>query len=234
MTLIKLHKCPPQIEVLFFLFFFVLIFVSCVPSDSTMQLIVFSDAADPIAIFVPDDADTDILYQIVAAETGKSLNDYYIEFEDRPITTSQLLIELGIFDGSTVFLKRRPNQSSSHSRTQGVASNPTLSTTTPATSTPSIQPRSIYEIPADIKPEDLLRICQQTPNILQQILSNDSELGQMIQKNDISQLRGFMMKRFMNRHKQEHEKRQDLIHMEEDPMNPDIQKKIEEQVSERE
>lgn len=198
-----------------------------------MQLIFLKDNDDaPVVLEVPDDSDSDLVYQLLAAETGKSLREEYIEFEGRPVQPGHSLLQLGILDGATLFIKPIPktaNPSTTAVSTSSAAaqnSTPPVSTTTPGT--PSYA--SVGEIPANVKPEELIAICRANPNIMTQILASDPELGGAIQQQDIPKLRTIMMKRYMERHKQEYERKQELIRMAEDPMNPDVQKKIEEQV----
>jgi hypothetical protein len=192
-----------------------------------MQLIFLRhDSEDPVVLEVPDDSDTDLVYQLLSAETGKSFRQEYIEFEGHPIRPGQMLMQLGIVDGSTLFIKPASSSVATASAAPSATSN---SNAAQAAQNPSFV-ASAGEIPADVKPEQLIAICQANPHILTQILASDPELGGTIQLQDIAKLRTIMMKRYMARHKQEYERKQELIRMSEDPMNPEVQKKIEEQV----
>lgn len=75
-----------------------------------------------------------------------------------------------------------------------------------------------------------MELSNANPNLLRQVQANDTELGQVLASRDIGALRILMMKRFMDRHKQEFQKQQELLEYERDPMNPEYQKKIEEEV----
>lgn len=184
-----------------------------------MQLIVFRhDSEDLVAIEVPDEADSDLLYQLLAAETGKQFRDEYVEFEGQPVRPGQSLMQLGILDGSTLFIKRIEAL-----QAPSASANPSVS---PAKATMSLR-----DIPANIKPDELLQLCINNPHIQTQLNASDPELGAILAARDIGKLRTIMMKRYMARHKQEHDRQLEQRQMEEDPMNPEVQKKIEEQVS---
>eukprot|EP01031_Cornospumella_fuschlensis_P024396 gene24396-29492_t len=166
-----------------------------------MQLIFLQDGGDPVAVEVPDDSDTDLLYQIVAAEISSPPNKFVLFFNDIPLESGQILLNLGIIDGSTLGIQ--------HKKTKAP---------------------SIYEIPANTPPDQLMSLTRQHPELLRQFLQHDPELGSILQSEDLSKLRLFLMKRFMQGHKAEYAKQQDLKALEADPMNPELQKKIEEQI----
>lgn len=193
-----------------------------------MQLIFLRHNDDvPVVLEVPDDSDTNLVYQLLAAETGKTLREEYIEFEGRPVQPGQVLVQLGILDGATLFVKPLPSGRTSQATS---ASGATSTATSPSQVGNGAHVESLGDLPANVKPEELIVICRNNPHILTQILASDAELGGAIQLQDIAKLRTIMMKRYMERHKQEYERKQELIRMAEDPMNPEVQKKIEEQV----
>jgi len=175
-----------------------------------MQVIVLcEDGSDPVAIEVPFDSDSDLVIQVVMAETGKNIQQHYLEFNGKPLGTGiDNVKNVGIVDGSALLMK-------------------SINTLSP-------QPNrniSIHDIPSNIKPEELLSLTSQHPSLLAQFEHADSELGQCLASKNLSAVRSLMMKRLMNRHKQEYQHKQDLLELQRDPMNPDIQRRIEEAVS---
>jgi hypothetical protein len=214
-----------------------------------MQIIVFQEGTDDMVVLeVPEDADVFLLLQLIAAETSKDLRNFYLEFEGNPLPMTEMLMNMGILDGSAVILKSKPTQlqstpyvsrggvgaSSSAVPAQAplahsTAAPPSTPTPTPAPATG--RPITLYDIPADVKPEELLELTIAHPSLLQQFISNDPELGNCLATRDIVKIRGLMMKRFMNRHKEKYQQEQELKALEADPMNPELQKKIEERVS---
>lgn len=172
-----------------------------------MQVIVVcEETVDPIVIEVPDDGDSDIFIQLVMAESGKSIQQYFLQIENRVIRPGFKLVDLGVSDGSVVNLVR------------SVPSN-----------VPTKQ-MSIYDIPQDITPETLLAVVTSNPHLLSQFQHSDPELAVCLSTNSLASLRSLFMKRHMARHRQMFEQRRDLQTLDEDPMNPDVQKKIEEAV----
>lgn len=173
-----------------------------------MQVIVVcEEIVDPVVIEVPDDADSDIFIQLVMAESGKSISQYSLQLDGRVIRPGMKLTDLGMLDGSVVNLIRS------------------------ATSSVPAKQMSIYDVPQDVTPEALLALATSNPQLLPQYQHSDPELAQCLSTNSLPSLRNLFMKRHMARHKQVFEQRRDLQTMHEDPMNADIQKKIEEAVS---
>ena len=203
-----------------------------------MQLIVLWEGIeDPIVIFVPDDADLALFAQLLMAETGKRLEAHnLIEFEGQQVTGGHPLVYQGIVDGSTLFVKGAPKVSAVHPASPVRPQQPLAQQSpapAPVQSVPTPQPNrnvTLYDIPADVTPEQLMELSNANPNLLRQVQANDTELGQVLASRDIGALRILMMKRFMDRHKQEFQKQQELLEYERDPMNPEYQKKIEEEV----
>jgi hypothetical protein len=214
-----------------------------------MQLIVLWEGIeDPIVVFVPEDSDVSLFAQLVMAETGRRLEkSHVIEFEGQPVVGGHPLIHQGIMDGSTIFIRNNVSTKSSSAAPavppspvvpfSPVGPVPTQSSIPPSSTSQQQQPPatnrnvSLYDIPADVTPEQLLELSKANPQLLLQIQNNDPELGQVLASQNIGDLKFFMMKRFMNKHKQKYEKEQEIMEMERDPMNPEYQKKIEEEVS---
>lgn len=208
-----------------------------------MQIIVLWEGSeDLIVLEVPEEADINLFAQLLMAEAQRSVENHYFEVEGVRLGGHQPLLYQGVVDGATVFVKRVPNTAISSpapaaprpvaSPAPVTSSIPVPNTTAPsqAATIGSSSNVSLYDLPANITPDQLLLLSQQNPRLLQQIQSNDAELGGVLASQDIVKVRTLMMKRFMNRHKQEYVRQQEMIELERDPMNPELQKKIEEEV----
>lgn len=218
-----------------------------------MQLIILcSDREDPIVLEVPEDSDVSLVQQLACGEAGLNFAQYYLELDGLPLPLDANLLSVGVFDGSMLLMKTvsqgaavssssstAPSVNSNNLTPQKRAATSTTSATTPsvpapqATSSSSSSNRSVslYDIPADIKPDDLMALVHQHAHLLKQFQEQDPELAETLVSKDLPKLRALMMKRFMNKHKMIYQQKQDLMALEQDPMNPDLQKKIEEAVS---
>lgn len=214
-----------------------------------MLVIIFWEGfEDPIPLEIPDDSDSDLLIQLLLAETGRSFQQCYLEYEGRRIGIGQDLAAVGITDGASLIVKKsaaattKAAPTATSSSSSATTSNPVPfaaaaplpassneAGTAPVATTASHGP-TIYDIPADIKPEELLSLAKSNTSLLAQFQSHDPDLGILLSSGDLTKLRGLMMKRFMERHKQTYQKQQELLSFERDPMNPELQKKIEEQI----
>eukprot|EP00599_Poterioochromonas_sp_BG-1_P011636 CAMPEP_0173156056 /NCGR_PEP_ID=MMETSP1105-20130129/14518_1 /TAXON_ID=2985 /ORGANISM="Ochromonas sp., Strain BG-1" /LENGTH=363 /DNA_ID=CAMNT_0014072689 /DNA_START=25 /DNA_END=1113 /DNA_ORIENTATION=+ len=206
-----------------------------------MQIIVLWEGyEDPIVVDVPEDADINLFAQLVMVEARRSVQGHYFEVEGVRLGLNQPLLYQGVVDGSTVFVKKVTDvpASPAPAASRPVASPAPVTTSLPTPTRPvesqatigSSSNVSLYDLPANITPDQLLLLSQQNPRLLQQIQSNDEELGGVLASQDIVKVRTLMMKRFMNRHKQEYQRQQDLMELERNPMNPELQKKIEEEI----
>lgn len=213
-----------------------------------MQIIVLWEGReDPIVLELPEDADFTLFAQLLMAESGNRLDNSHIIETDNQIQlkpTPQPLIYQGISDGSTLFVKRSHNNRAQQQQPQQSLPTPTAAppVAPPAQQQPpQEQPQqqtpggggrqvTLYDIPADVTPEQLLELSRSNPNLLREIQGNDKELGDVLSRGDLVALRVLMMKRFMDRHKQEFQRQQEMMEIERDPMNPELQKKIEEEV----
>lgn len=187
-----------------------------------MQIIVLTEG-DPISIEIDPEGDTGTLLQLLAAECGKPINEFYIAFEGQRLPMGMQLVQLGIFDGSVVSQVKIPAVRSAESSAPVHQS--------AAAASPAAPRPSMYDIPANVKPEELLRFCQDNPHVLGQLQHSDPDLTNTIRTNDVTKIRAFMMKRMMQRHKEGYDRQQDMIKLAEDPENPELQRRIEEQVS---
>ena len=187
-----------------------------------MQLIVTKHNTDTIiAIEVPDDADMEIVTQMIQAEMGIPIPEQLLEFEDSPLQLGVLAAQ-GVVDGSTITVKQvsasqqqasQQHASSSHGSSHGNNQHQLVD-------------------PGSVAPERLMEIVQQNPAMLQQYKRLDAELGAVLESGDVSKLRVFIMKRLMNRHKIVYEARHEEIALQTaDPMDPETQRKIAEKVS---
>lgn len=167
-----------------------------------MQLILIKFGQENISVIdVPAESDGALLAQMVQVELGVPIREQHLEFEGVQIH-GEPLMQLGIVDGSAIVVKHV-----------------------------SQAKISIYDIPGDAKPEELMSLTQAHPHLLQQFINADPDLAAMIQTGDIVKLRTFMMKRLMSNHKVKYERKQEDIAFANNPDDPELQKKMEERVS---
>jgi hypothetical protein len=194
-----------------------------------MQLIIIrQDNEDIQALEVPDDCDGGTLLQLLQLELGINVQNISIEFNDNPIRYDYLVSQ-GLEDGSTIIIKNKVVE-------QPVSSPPlpppnaySTSGSTPAVSSGTVN--SIYDIPPNVTPEQLLVIVQANSSILTQLRGVDDKLAEVLTTLDLTKIRTFMMKRALNKHKMEFERQQEFAAYDADPMNPELQAKLEENVS---
>lgn len=92
---------------------------------------------------------------------------------------------------------------------------------------------TIQDIPADIRPEDLITLVQDHPQLKLQLQRVDPELYDKVIQQDVAGLRMLMMMRNMNNHKVQYEKKKEREKIFADPDNPEHQAKIEEAIREQ-
>jgi hypothetical protein len=241
-----------------------------------MQIIILWEGyEDPVVLEVPEDCDTELFVQLLVAETGRKIDNHFLEFEGQRLALGHPLIYQGVLDGSTIFVKPALSSASSSAK-QSTPSQP-IHPSVPTNIHPSVHPAShsssspvpsstpsgppaasgtlslpvslvlipllsfsfpagnnrnmtIYDLPANVTPEQLMDFAQPDSQLLKQIQANDTELAAPLTSRDLPKLRMLMMKRFMNRHKEEYTRQQEFMELEKDPMNPELQKRIEEEV----
>lgn len=180
---------------------------------------------EPIVVDVPEDADSDLLLQMVASEAGAAAGRWILS-ECTFLHDGRALIQgsgpraslrgQGVLDGATLFLTRRPSSEGP----------------TPAAPVSS-GGMSLQDIPADISPEALLALAAAHPQLVNQLAHNgDPQLAAILSAKDLPALRALMMKRFMDRHKLQYERVQEEQALAADPMNPELQRRIEERIRE--
>lgn len=86
----------------------------------------------------------------------------------------------------------------------------------------------ISDINPNSTPAQLLDICEQFPHVLTQILSQDPEMGNLLQNKDEGGLRMLQMKRVMKGYKSIFERSQEEKRLWADPDNPENQRRIQE------
>ena len=182
-----------------------------------MQLIITKEGTDIlVSIEVPNDADAELLIQMIQAEIGVPIQEQRLEFEGTAVRAGPLASQ-GIVDGSSIVVKQvqSAQQSSSNSGQT------------------HLSPASVQLVdPASVAPEHLLDLIRQNPTMLMQYKRLDSELGTCLEQNDPAKLRVFIMKRAMSRHKIVYEaKMEEMALATADPMDPEVQAKIAEKVS---
>jgi hypothetical protein len=167
-----------------------------------MQLILIKVGEDNISVIdIPHDSDGTFLAQMVQLELSIPINEQELEHEGTQIQDQQLAA-LGIVDGSSISVKRV-----TRARV------------------------SIYNLPHNIAPEELLALVQANPHLLQQYSSADPSMGNVLATGDLVQLRMFIMKRHMANHKVFYTQDQEDKALEADPNNPELQAKVSERVS---
>jgi hypothetical protein len=181
-----------------------------------MQLIVTKFGTDVLAVLdVPNDADVELLVQMIQAELGIPIQEQRLELEDMALRGGSLMAQ-GVVDGSSIVVRQQQAPVAGVSSPQPVA--------------PSSNPPQLVD-PASVAPEHLLDLIRQHPSMLVQYRRLDPELGACLEQNDVGKLRVFIMKRAMSRHKVVYEARQEELALATaDPMDPEVQKKIAERV----
>jgi hypothetical protein len=184
-----------------------------------MQLIVTKHGTDNLVVFdLPNDADMELLIQMIQAELGIPLHEQRLEFEETLLRGGSLAAQ-GVVDGSSIVVKHEPGQ-------------PAVSGSS-SSSQPRPPPVSAHQLvdPASVSPETLLGMIQQNPGMLVLYKRVDPELGACLELNDAAKLRVLIMKRAMSRHKIVYEARQEELALATaDPMDPEVQRKIAERV----
>ena len=89
---------------------------------------------------------------------------------------------------------------------------------------------SIYTLPPDLKPDEMIQLCKDHKRLLEQFKSHDPEMGQLLEAQDLSKLRVLMMKRAMVREKVKYVEKQDEIKFLANPDDPALQKKMAEKI----
>jgi predicted aspartyl protease len=170
-------------------------------------------------IEVPDEGDVRSLVQMMHDALHIPINEMEIQYEDQPIPLSAQmlgvqLMQLGIFAGSILFVRRRSPA-------------PPLPNASAATAG-SQREVSIYTLPPNMKPEDYIRLCRENTRLLGQFKSVDPELGAKIEANDLPGLQLLLIKRVMKNETVKYTEIQDQKSYEANPTDPELRKKFEE------
>ena len=88
----------------------------------------------------------------------------------------------------------------------------------------------IDEIPAGLRPEQLIDLCVQQPHLLQQFLSRDPQQGELIRDRDVAGLRTLIMQRTLKMSKRHYDDSNELQLLQSDPTNEDYQRRLEERL----
>ena len=88
----------------------------------------------------------------------------------------------------------------------------------------------IDEIPAGLRPEQLIDLCVQQPHLLQQFLSRDPQQGELIRDRDVAGLRTLIMQRTLRMSKRHYDDSNELQLLQSDPTNEDYQRRLEERL----
>ena len=196
-----------------------------------MQLIIVQGEIPIAVIELPDeDADLGMLLQMIQAECQIPVAELTLSLDGaviHPIPQTNVaadsnpfsakLIGLGIVDGVSLSITRSASQAQQTQESQNQSN--TMQ-----------QVPSLYTLPGNIKPDELMELTKTHPRLLMQFKSHDEELGKLLEAQDLGGTRMLMMRRSMNRHKTKYDEQQDLMALARDPENPELQKKIEEKV----
>jgi DNA damage-inducible protein 1 len=94
----------------------------------------------------------------------------------------------------------------------------------------SVRRFHLSDIPPNVTPDDLLKLCGEHDHLLTQISSADPELGAALATRELLKVRTLMMMRAMRQHKSIFAKEQERRELWKDPDNPDNQRKIAEMI----
>mmetsp|Transcript_3642 Transcript_3642/g.6019 ORF Transcript_3642/g.6019 Transcript_3642/m.6019 type:complete len:384 (+) Transcript_3642:78-1229(+) len=188
-----------------------------------MQLIVTKFGTESLAVIdLPDDADMEMLAQMIQAELGVPFQHQLLECEGVVLRPGTSLSSQGIADGCSIVVKEGNPMAVSSDSSSGSTGNGDSA---------GIGPIPQLLDPGTVPPERIIELITQHPEMVARYKALDSELGEMLESGDIGKLRTFVMKRLMSRHKVVYEARQEEIALQTaDPMDPEVQKKIAERI----
>jgi len=188
-----------------------------------MQLIVTKFGTESLAVIdLPDDADMEMLAQMIQAELGVPFQHQLLECEGVVLRPGTSLSSQGIADGCSIVVKEGNPMAVSSDSSSGSTGNGDSA---------GIGPIPQLLDPGTVPPERIIELITQHPEMVARYKALDSELGEVLESGDIGKLRTFVMKRLMSRHKVVYEARQEEIALQTaDPMDPEVQKKIAERV----
>jgi hypothetical protein len=102
--------------------------------------------------------------------------------------------------------------------------------TTAAAATGAVHRMNIEDLDPQISPEGLISICREQPHLVEQLRGNDPNLATSVQEGNVVKVRQLLMARYLKLHKQRFEQAQEAAAIENDPFNPENQRKIAEQI----
>lgn len=161
---------------------------------------VFDNPAASTILEIAETETLDLLKQMIEVQLGIPYDEQQILLADKLLIDGNLL-EIGLQSGSSIVVKRIK---------------------------PAIS--SVYDIPSNISPADLLQLTINSPQLLEQLRGNDPELAGALTSHDVPTIRMLMMQRFLQKHKIGYKRERELAEIEADPMNEDNQRKIEDAI----
>lgn len=88
----------------------------------------------------------------------------------------------------------------------------------------------ISDLPHNIRPEEIVEWCDEQPHLLQQFLSQDPTLGQLVMARNITQIRTLMMQRLLDSNKQHYKENREMEELAANPDSEEYQMKIAERI----
>lgn len=166
-----------------------------------MKISVLTNSDGNINILeLPDNEPIDILTQIIAAEVSISYEDLIIHHYGNDYT-SKNFHTLSLANDDIITVSKLTKKKI-----------------------------SIHDIPANVKPEELLQLVADYPHLLTQYESNDAEMAEVLKTRDARQLSLLIMSRQLAQHKIIFEQREEEAKIFHDPMSEESQRKIEEKI----
>lgn len=149
---------------------------------------------------LPDNEPSDILTQIIAAEVGIPVDELVIHHYGRDYTF-QTFPTLQLSNDDIITASRLVKKRV-----------------------------NIHDIPATLKPEELLSLVNEQPHLLIQFENNDLEMANALKSNDIRQISLLIMSRQLKQHKVIYEQREEEAKIFSNPDSEENQRKIEEKI----
>jgi DNA damage-inducible protein 1 len=164
-------------------------------------LVILDDTERTASIQINDNESIDLLKQYIEAEFGiKSREQSLFNGNNQSINDGISIKSAGITNNDSIILRNLSNKK------------------------PKIH--SIHDIHQGISPDELMQVANENPIILQQFVEMDNELGKSLQSKDISALRFTMMKRTMNKYKNDNVKQHEMDDLQNNPEAPGNQEKL--------
>jgi DNA damage-inducible protein 1 len=174
------------------------------PSAPIMKISVLSslsgDDGNINILELPDNESSDILTQIIAAEVGIPIDELLIHHYGQDYT-SRTFPNLRLSNDDIITVNKLVKKR-----------------------------LNIHDIPASLKPEELLKLVNEQPHLIVQFENNDLEMANALKSNDIRQISLLIMSRQLKQHKVIYEQREEEAKIFSNPDSEENQRKIEEKI----